>query len=251
MSPGSSPSNTDRNTVSTAPAAQLGYRLSALGGTDAERDRESADRMLAWVHHAMRDPADGLYWDHVDAAGRIEATKWSYNQGTVIGAELAGHDVARIGIGPSPDRVPATASTTVPSLGPRRSPWPPSTTPAAPAGLAGQGLAFNAIFFRNLLALREVTSAPLGGIVDTVVGVADRAWGERCDGKGSWVPTDGVRWCRCSSRRPWSSSRRSPPWRSRVGPTATMIGPPSVPRPRHRLETSGRPECGGSGEALP
>ena len=29
---------------------------------------------------------NGLYWDHIDLAGTIEKTQWSYNQGVMLGA---------------------------------------------------------------------------------------------------------------------------------------------------------------------
>lgn len=59
----------------------------------------------------------------------------------------------------------------------------------APGGLAGQGLAFDAVFFRNLLDLRRVSGGPLGErIRRTVVGFADEAWWDRCDASGSVRP---------------------------------------------------------------
>ncbi|MGH3490877.1 MAG: glycoside hydrolase family 76 protein, partial [Actinopolymorphaceae bacterium] len=42
-------------------------------------------RMYEWVRTNMLAP-NGLYWDHVDLAGNIEKTQWSYNQGVMIGA---------------------------------------------------------------------------------------------------------------------------------------------------------------------
>ncbi len=83
-----SSTNGDRNTVSTAPAAQLGFLLQSVGAGPPDTGAW-AERMLQWTHTTLRDPADGLYWDHIAADGRIERTKWSYNQGNVIGAELA------------------------------------------------------------------------------------------------------------------------------------------------------------------
>src|SRR4029079_18905729 len=65
--------------VSTAGAAVVALRLFQVTGDGAYR--AWADRMVSGFDAALRDPADGLYWDHVDAAGNIERTKWSYNQG--------------------------------------------------------------------------------------------------------------------------------------------------------------------------
>jgi hypothetical protein len=73
----------DRNTVSTAAAAQLGLRLFLL-----RRDEgflRWSVRMYDWVEGSMSS-GDGLYWDHVDRRGRIDDTRWSYNQGLMIGA---------------------------------------------------------------------------------------------------------------------------------------------------------------------
>ncbi|HET8628464.1 MAG TPA: glycoside hydrolase family 76 protein [Thermomicrobiales bacterium] len=74
----------DRNTVSTAPAAQLALHLYAFTGDAAYLDW--ARRMFDWVEHTLKDPADGLYWDHIRLDGTVEKTKWSYNQGAMLGA---------------------------------------------------------------------------------------------------------------------------------------------------------------------
>jgi hypothetical protein len=98
--------NHDRNAVSNAPTAELGLRLFQLTGQPTYYD--SAIRMYDWVNATLRDTADntswwtaeerasgrvGLYWDHLDAAGAIERTKWSYNQGTMIGANVLLHQI--------------------------------------------------------------------------------------------------------------------------------------------------------------
>jgi hypothetical protein len=116
--------NRDRNTVSTAPNGQLAMHLHAQTGHDEYR--QWAQRMHDWVDATLRDPSDGLYWDHIDDAGVIEKTKWSYNQGCMAGLKAAlGDDVGARNI----------LNATLPRV-------------------AGQPLAFNAIFFRNALALQ-------------------------------------------------------------------------------------------------
>jgi hypothetical protein len=181
--------NTDRNTVSTAPAAQLGYQLASLGAVGPE-ERAWVDRMLAWVHDVLRDPADGLYWDHIDATGAIERTKWSYNQGNVIGAELARHlldgeggtDAAGDGSAEGDPRASLARAEAVAEAA-------LDHYEAAPGGLAAQGLAFDAVFFRNLLDLRRVSGGPLGErIRRAVVDFAEEAWSARCDTTGSVRP---------------------------------------------------------------
>jgi hypothetical protein len=72
----------DRNTVSTAGAAQLGLHLYLLTGK--QDDLDWAMRMYDWVNSTLRAP-NGLYWDHVGLAGKIDKTLWSYNQGLMLG----------------------------------------------------------------------------------------------------------------------------------------------------------------------
>ena len=183
-----SAANGDRNTVSTAPAAQLGYQLCTLD--DDPHVREWADRMLAWVHVAMRDPVDGLYWDHVGADGRIEPTKWSYNQGNVIGAELAHHrleaaerdDFAAIGSAPLA-RAEAVAVAAL------------DRYDATSDGWSGQGLAFNAVFVRNLLDLSGETNdwALAQRCRAAATSWAEAAWAARAEANGSVRPGPGER----------------------------------------------------------
>jgi hypothetical protein len=166
-----SPTNADRNAVSTLPSAQIGYRLHRLTG-DAEA-LVWADRMLGWASEVLRDPDDGLYWDRVSGDGRIDTTKWSYNQGNVIGAELAGFRArARV----DPDRaarhLARAESTALAVL---------AHYPVLPGGWAGQGLPFNAITFRNLLELRRAipTSPVAAEILATAHSYTDEVWRTR------------------------------------------------------------------------
>jgi uncharacterized protein YyaL (SSP411 family) len=73
----------DRNTCSNAPGAEVGFHLYLA--TRDEYYLDWAFKMYEWVRSYMLAP-NGLYWDHVDLAGTIEKTQWSYNQGTMIGA---------------------------------------------------------------------------------------------------------------------------------------------------------------------
>lgn len=73
----------DRNTVSNAPGAEVGLHLYLATGE--QRYLDWSIRMYDWVRDCMLAP-NGLYWDHIDLAGVIEKTQWSYNQGTMIGA---------------------------------------------------------------------------------------------------------------------------------------------------------------------
>ena len=82
--------NSDRNTVTTANGAVVALRLYR------ETRRPSylawGRRMLGWLERCMRAP-NGLYWDHVDARGRVDTTQWSYNQGSIVEANLLLHRV--------------------------------------------------------------------------------------------------------------------------------------------------------------
>ena len=81
-------SNHDRNTVSNAPSAVLGLELYALTGDTG--CLHWATRMYDWVHATLHADND-LYWDHIDLAGEIERTQWSYNQGPMIDAGIRLH----------------------------------------------------------------------------------------------------------------------------------------------------------------
>jgi uncharacterized protein YyaL (SSP411 family) len=139
--------NRDRNVVSNAPNAQLALALNAITG-----DRmylEWAQRVDRWVDSALRDPADGLYWDHVALDGAIDTTKWSYCQGSVVGMKLLLGEV---------EAAEAIARTALDHF--------------ARVGFLTQSPVFNAIFFRNVVALERVRT----NAVDALRDYAEAAW---------------------------------------------------------------------------
>jgi hypothetical protein len=77
------PSNTDRNTVTDAPAAELGAQLFRLTGNSVYL--QFAQMAYEWVRICLTEP-NGLYADHIRLHGVIDPTEWSYNQGAMIGA---------------------------------------------------------------------------------------------------------------------------------------------------------------------
>ncbi len=77
--------NHDRNTVSTANGAIVGLRLYAA--TKQMRYLTWSKRMLGWIDTCLL-ASDGLYSDHIDLSGAVDGTQWSYNQGSVIGANV-------------------------------------------------------------------------------------------------------------------------------------------------------------------
>lgn len=77
------PSNTDRNTVTDGPAAELGVQLYRITG-DATY-LQFAQMAYEWTRICLRAPNE-LYYDHIRLHGVIDPTEWSYNQGSMIGA---------------------------------------------------------------------------------------------------------------------------------------------------------------------
>ena len=158
--------NHDRNTVSTAPNAQLGLHLAELGAEPATglgpRD------MYEWVNGALDAPDTGLFWDKIRGDGSIDRALWSYNQGNMVGLNVL---LAR-----SPGADSGTYSDRAATIARR-----------ALGHYAGayerQPAAFNAIFFRNLLQLHAATSdgALRADITTAMRGYADGAWSAHRD----------------------------------------------------------------------
>jgi predicted alpha-1,6-mannanase (GH76 family) len=77
------PSIRDRNTVSTANGAVLALEL--YRDTRNPAYLTWGRRMYAWVRSCLADD-DGLLFDHLDSEGRIDQSKWTYNQGAMVAA---------------------------------------------------------------------------------------------------------------------------------------------------------------------
>lgn len=75
--------NTDRNTITTAPAAELALQLYRV--TREAQYLQFALSAYEWVRACLLLPGN-LYADHVDRHGTVEQTLWSYTQGVMIGA---------------------------------------------------------------------------------------------------------------------------------------------------------------------
>jgi uncharacterized protein YyaL (SSP411 family) len=145
-----------RNACSTGPAAQIAARLFAATGE--QRYLAFALRQMEFLDGVLRDDR-GLYRDNVGPDGSVEPTIWSYNQGTPIGAavQLAQatgdeHWFALAG---------ETARAAADHFGRDDGWW-------------RQPPVFNAVFFRNLLALlASRPDAELLGVLDSYL---DRVW---------------------------------------------------------------------------
>jgi hypothetical protein len=164
--------NRDRGTVSNAAGAELGFRLYLLTGQQARYDW--AKRMYDWVNTYLRD-TDGLYWDHLDRGGRIEYTKWSYNQGCMIGANVLLYQIHRTANPSAAASYLADADAIA-----------AAALQFYDGGYPSQGPAFNAIFFRNLLALHAVTANPAlqANVLTNLRQYADSIWATNRNGLG-------------------------------------------------------------------
>lgn len=158
--------NGDRNTVSTAPSALL---VLGLAGDDNEAGKEAiewAARSYAWVRRCLGG-TDQLYGDHVRADGTIDATRWTYNQGAMIALGVA------LALATGEERYRREAVTTARAT---------LAWLSSPGCLQRQPVAFNALFLRDLLALRSIGHA---SVADEGVGIfaayAHAAWQHRRD----------------------------------------------------------------------
>ena len=75
--------NNQRNTVTTAPAAELAVQL--YRSTHNAAYLQFAVKAYEWVRTCLLE-ANGMYADHIGRHGAVEQALWSYNQGSMIGA---------------------------------------------------------------------------------------------------------------------------------------------------------------------
>jgi uncharacterized protein YyaL (SSP411 family) len=146
----------DRNTVSNMPGAEIGLRLYRITGDRSYLDW--ASKMYQWTNTYLLAP-NGLYWDHVDLAGNIEKTQWSYNQGVPVGVNTLFYQITgdRIYL----QRAENIASAALAFYGTNNS-------------LYSQPSYFNSIFFKNLLLLSSVNHNQ--SYVQAMQAYADKVW---------------------------------------------------------------------------
>jgi glycosyl hydrolase family 76 len=168
--------NHDRNTVSTAPNAELGLHLRELRGrTAAAHGAIGADEMYDWVVRTLDasrgtdSPGTGLFWDKVRGDGTLDKTLWAYNQGSMVGANVLLARIHHEMRDEYLDRAEAIARTALRHFDEE--------------GYDRQPPAFNAIFFRNLLLIHPVTrDAKLAAdIINHIRRYADDAWCRKRD----------------------------------------------------------------------
>lgn len=114
--------------------------------------------MDGFLNSRMRSP-EGLYYDNLGDDGSLDKTFYTYNQGTPIGADVLWYRVT--GDRKYLDRATQTAHAALDHFGKDDRLWR-----SAPA--------FNAIFFRNLLALDQI--APDPRYRQALDRYLDRAW---------------------------------------------------------------------------
>jgi hypothetical protein len=135
--------NTDRNTVTSAPAAELALQLyRATGNAEYLRFAEMA---YLWVRSCLLQP-NGLYADHINARGVVEPMLWSYGQGTMIGAGALLYQAT--GNAGYLYQARQTAAAALAYFTPER--------------LGGEIPFFPSVYFRNILYLDSVTHDPPG-----------------------------------------------------------------------------------------
>jgi hypothetical protein len=137
------PENSDRNTTTNAPAAELGVQLYELTGN--AQYLQFAVNAYEWVRRCLLQPS-GLYADHVDRRGTLEAALWSYNQGSMIGAGALLYKATGVGAYLYQARQSAKAALAY----------------FSPERLASEIPFFPAVYFRNLLYLDSITHDPPG-----------------------------------------------------------------------------------------
>jgi len=135
--------NSERNTVSTAPAAELAMQLYRI--THSAQYLQFAEMAYAWVRQCLLQPS-ALYSDHVNRKGVVEPMLWSYNQGTMIGAGTLLYQAT--GNGAYLNQARQTAAAALAYFTPEK--------------LGSEIPFFPSIYFRNLLYLDALTHEPPG-----------------------------------------------------------------------------------------
>jgi hypothetical protein len=135
--------NTERNTVTDGPGAELALQLYRITGNVAYL--QFAEQAYNWVRNCLLE-ANGLYADHIGPHGAVAQTYWSYNQGSMIGAGAmlyqATHNSAYL------YQARQTAATALAYFTPER--------------LGGENPFFVSVYFRNMLYLDSITHDPPG-----------------------------------------------------------------------------------------
>jgi hypothetical protein len=147
--------NVERNTVTTAPAAELAAQLYKITGN--VRYLQFAEQAYNWVRACLLQPS-GMYADHIRPHGVVDQTLWSYNQGTMIGAGTLLYQVT--GNSGYLFQARQTAAAALTYFTPQR--------------LGEENPFFPSVYLRNLMYLDSVTHDPPGPKL--AQSYADYAW---------------------------------------------------------------------------
>jgi hypothetical protein len=147
--------NVERNTVTTAPAAELAAQLYKITGD--VRYLRFAETAYNWVRACLLQPS-GMYADHIRPHGVVDQTLWSYNQGTMIGAGTLLYQVT--GNSGYLFQARQTAAAALAYFTPQR--------------LGEENPFFPSVYLRNLMYLDSITHDPPGPKL--AQSYADYAW---------------------------------------------------------------------------
>ncbi len=147
--------NTERNTVTDGPGAELALQLYRTTGI--AQYLQFAEMAYNWVRTCLLSP-NGLYADHINSRGTVAQTYWSYNQGSMIGAGVLLYQLTNNGAYLWQARQTAKAALAY----------------YTPERLNGEIPFFPSVYFRNMLYLDSVTHDPPGAKVAQAF--VDYAW---------------------------------------------------------------------------
>jgi Glycosyl hydrolase family 76 len=135
--------NTDRNTITTGPAAELGVQLYKITGNVTYL--QFAETAYNWVRTCLLQ-SNNLYADHIRPHGVLDTTFWSYNQGVMIGAGTLLYQATGNAAYLFQARQTAQAARAY----------------FTPQRLGEENPFFPSVYFRNILYLDSVTHDPPG-----------------------------------------------------------------------------------------
>ncbi|HWX44176.1 MAG TPA: glycoside hydrolase family 76 protein [Solirubrobacteraceae bacterium] len=137
--------NTQRNTVTDGPAAELGVQLYRI--THEVRYLQFAEMSYGWVRECLLEPG-GLYADHIELDGEVNRVLWSYNQGSMMGAGALLYQATHNGLYLYQARQTAKAALAYYTY----------------SRLSSENPFFVEVYFRNLIYLDSVTHDPPGAL---------------------------------------------------------------------------------------
>jgi rhamnogalacturonyl hydrolase YesR len=161
-----------RNSCANGPAVEFALRLYAA--TKKPQYLDYAKNLDATLNGKLRSP-EGLYYDNLGDDGKLDKSIFSYNQGAALGADVQWYKLT--GDKKYLERAQQTAKASLEYFGKDDRLWK-----ASPA--------FNAIFFRNLLALDAV--APNPAYRQALGGYLDRLWKEARNPKTGLFTEGGI-----------------------------------------------------------